>query len=105
MYNTQSIHGLRKEGVGCPSVNTGLFDVLVKLGIRAVFSGHDHNNDYHGFLEGVNLVYGRKTGFGGYGPPISMRRGARLLTFKEFIDPYGNYIVSFNHYVVTSDGR
>ena len=31
--------------------------------------GHDHNNDYGGFLYNVELVYGRKTGFNIYGPP------------------------------------
>lgn len=49
--------------------------------MSVVFSGHDHNNDYHGLLNGVDLAYVRKTGFGSYGPPISMRRGGRLLTF------------------------
>lgn len=39
------------------------------------------------------------------GPPISVRRGGRLITVTEVVDPYGNHIVSFNHGVVTSDGR
>ena len=30
--------------------------------------GHDHNNDYYGNIDGINLAYGRKTGYGCYGP-------------------------------------
>lgn len=28
--------------------------------------GHDHDNDYGGFYYNVELIYGRKTGFGSY---------------------------------------
>lgn len=35
----------------------------------AVFVGHDHSNDYVNEFEGMILGYGRKTGYGCYGPP------------------------------------
>jgi hypothetical protein len=35
--------------------------------VRACFVGHDHVNDYWGEKDGVRYVYGRKTGFHGYG--------------------------------------
>lgn len=36
--------------------------------VNAVFCGHDHNNDFYGNYLGINLYFGRKTGYGGYGP-------------------------------------
>ena len=49
--------------------------------IEATFCGHDHNNDYWGEHYGIKLFFGRKTGHGGYGPPLGMKRGARILEF------------------------
>ena len=31
--------------------------------------GHDHSNDFVADFEGILLGYGRKTGYGCYGPP------------------------------------
>lgn len=50
--------------------------------IKAVFCGHDHNNDFWGHYYGIDLYFGRKTGHGGYGPPKGMKRGARILEFS-----------------------
>ncbi|MGC9054801.1 MAG: metallophosphoesterase [Candidatus Hydrogenedens sp.] len=36
-------------------------------GLKACICGHDHVNDYSGIIEGVDLIYGRATGKGGYG--------------------------------------
>ena len=47
--------------------------------------GHDHNNDYYGQYKGINLAYGRKTGYGSYGP-YKFLRGARVFEITE--DPY-----------------
>jgi hypothetical protein len=48
-------------------------DVLIS------FSGHDHNNDFSAIYKKdgkqIELSYGRKTGYGGYGPVESMRKG------------------------------
>lgn len=48
-----------------------------------MFAGHDHNNDFSGNYYGIDLVYGRKTGYGCYGPPPGMQRGARVIILKE----------------------
>jgi len=48
--------------------------------VVGVFCGHDHVNDYHGDWEGIGLVYGRVSGWGGYGPP-DWQRGGRLIEF------------------------
>jgi len=51
--------------------------------ITGVFCGHDHDNDYGGFVNNIEVVYGRKTGFGGYGPPPEFTRGARVIELLE----------------------
>jgi 3',5'-cyclic AMP phosphodiesterase CpdA len=46
--------------------------------VAGVFCGHDHVNNYHGDWEGIDLAYGRVTGWGGYGGP-DWQRGGRLV--------------------------
>jgi hypothetical protein len=36
-----------------------------------------------GVYEGVRLMYGRKSGYGGYGPPPGWLRGARVIELHE----------------------
>lgn len=47
--------------------------------VVGVFCGHDHVNNYHGDWQGVDLVYGRVSGWGGYGP-ANWQRGGRLIS-------------------------
>ena len=51
--------------------------------VEWVSAGHDHNNDYYGAYQGINLAYGRKSGFGCYG---NMKHGARV--FEVTKEPY-----------------
>lgn len=44
--------------------------------VRGVFCGHDHVNDYIGAHKEVRLVYGRVTGWSGYG---DWQRGGRVI--------------------------
>jgi hypothetical protein len=46
-----------------------------------VLSGHDHSNSLSGIVSGVELIYGRKTGVGGYAPKDG-RLGGRLFDFN-----------------------
>ena len=41
---------------------------MLKENTLGVFAGHNHNNDFRGRYLGIDLFYGRKTGYGGYGP-------------------------------------
>ena len=69
MWNYNHTVGRKGEEVCCPRKNTGMFEILKNFAnTKAIYCGHDHNNDYKGFYEGVELVYGRKTGYGCYGP-------------------------------------
>lgn len=47
--------------------------------------GHDHDNDFYGIYQSVNLAYGRKIGFGGYSDS-SLMKGARVFEIQE--NPY-----------------
>ncbi|MBX3412362.1 MAG: metallophosphoesterase [Pirellulales bacterium] len=58
--------------------------------VRAVFSGHDHENDYSGKWEGVELVYGRVSGWSGYG---DLPRGGRLIEVDPAKQTYSHRIV------------
>ncbi|MBS1725654.1 MAG: metallophosphoesterase [Armatimonadetes bacterium] len=72
-------HALGRQGEHvCFEQDQGeIFKAYAESGrVRAVFCGHDHVNDYIGELQGVKLVYGRCTGFSGYG---DWQRGARLI--------------------------
>ena len=78
LYNNLEFYGVKGEDVCCQALNTGVFAALVEQKIVDWVSvGHDHNNDYYGQVDGIWLAYGRKTGFGCYGPD-GMQRGARV---------------------------
>lgn len=49
--------------------------VLKRAGIRACLCGHDHINDYSGVHDGIDLIYGRATGYSGYGAVCAPKGG------------------------------
>ena len=62
-------YGAKYEPVCCQGLDTGLFAAIKEQPtVEWVTCGHDHNNDYQGSYQGINLSYGRKTGYGSYGP-------------------------------------
>lgn len=82
-----STYGEKREDICCFSVNTGLFaSIEEQKNLRFITCGHDHDNDFYGDYNGVTLAYGRKTGHGGYGPPVGMQRGARVIELTETTD-------------------
>ena len=62
VWNRGAARGSKHEPVNCPMSDTGLFRALKAMGITALHSGHDHDNNYEGLLDGVRLAYGHKTG-------------------------------------------
>ncbi|MBQ8227684.1 MAG: metallophosphoesterase [Clostridia bacterium] len=59
--------GVSGEGVSCPPVNNGFFDVCKELGsTKNIFAGHDHINNFQIYYEGIRLNYMLKTGYGAY---------------------------------------
>jgi len=86
LYNGNSFFGKYGETINCQSVNTGLFTAVKDLkAVDWISVGHDHNNEFYGEYEGIKLSYGRKTGYGGYGPR-NLLHGGRVLEVTA--EPY-----------------
>jgi 3',5'-cyclic AMP phosphodiesterase CpdA len=75
LYYNFDTFGSRHEATCSPLYDTGVYKVLSEQkNVHSVLVGHDHNNDFVGRLvkdgreQSPQLAYGRKTGYGGYGP-------------------------------------
>ncbi|EGG18598.1 hypothetical protein DFA_04092 [Cavenderia fasciculata] len=81
MWNFYNVSGnLEDTGVCCFSVNTGLFSAFLEMGdVVSIHCGHDHSNDFIGSMHGIQMAYGRKSGYGSYGPPSGWHHGARVI--------------------------
>ncbi|GHH97782.1 metallophosphoesterase family protein [Neobacillus kokaensis] len=81
------------EGEICsPLVNSGLFSAMVEMGnVKGTFVGHDHLNDFCGDLYGIQLCYGRATGYNGYGDE-KFPRGARIIKLEEGKQDFESYL-------------
>lgn len=99
LWNNGKTYGKRNEGVCSPDYNTGFFNTSkVQGNIKAMFCGHDHSNYYGGYFKDIELVYGRKTGYGGYGPD-GFQRGARIINLKD--NQNGSF--SYEHEIIQED--
>jgi len=103
VWNLHMTYGDKTEPVACPTYNSGAFERFRNNGnIRATFCGHDHSNDYGGNYQGVELVYGRVTGYGSYGP--ANLRGGRVIKLKESLENVSELPkVTFETYIVQED--
>jgi len=73
--------GSQIERVCSPDVNSGMYTALLECQeVMATFVGHDHNNNYIGFLRGICLAYGQSSGRQSYG---SVGKGARIIELYE----------------------
>lgn len=74
--------GTRKEPVGAPRVNSGMFTAMKEQkDILGIFVGHDHNNDFVAYWKGILLGYGRYTG--GNTVYHDLTNGARIIELEE----------------------
>ena len=105
MFNEEKVYGIGGEKVCSPTINTHFFDVLANNKVRAVFCGHDHYNNYGGLYKGVELSYGRKTGYGASGPAPLFMRGAREINFRESVKEGGNIEVELVHHDLLENGK
>lgn len=107
--------GIKREKVCFEKDKGRIHDHFKKLGcIKACFVGHDHVNDYHGILDGIDYVYGRKTCFGGYGSykkvskellekkQKAIRIGAKIIILGINQEEPGDSRIQ--HYTVFDDG-
>ena len=91
LWDTGVCFGYKFEKVCFQGKDTGLFKAMKDVGISAMFCGHDHTNDYEGTWEGVDLCYGRGSGYGAYGKD-GYQRGARIIELREGTRGYSGYI-------------
>lgn len=61
------IYGVQYELPGCSPHNSGLFEAMKEMGAQAVFSGHDHVNDWAALYEGIYLIYSQSSDYNLYG--------------------------------------
>ncbi|XP_058068128.1 probable inactive purple acid phosphatase 28 [Magnolia sinica] len=77
---SKQVVGQFQEAVACSSVNSGVVRTLVSMGdVKAVFMGHDHNNDFCGEIDGIWFCYGGGCGYHGYGKAGWPRRARVIL--------------------------
>lgn len=79
VWNNGTASGVIGENPCIEKEDGGALPVLKEAGVRACFCGHDHVNDYSGMCDGIELVYGRATGLGGYGREL-VPKGGKLIT-------------------------
>ncbi|GJR55128.1 probable inactive purple acid phosphatase 29 [Tanacetum coccineum] len=74
-FDSSNFTGVKQEGISSASINSGFFSTLVEAGdVKAVFTGHDHVNDFCGELNGVYLCYAGGFGYHAYGKAGWSRR-------------------------------
>lgn len=101
MVNSMPVHGQRRDYTECQAMNTGFFaEILQQKTIQWVSCGLDHSTDYWGTYGGVGLSYGRKTGYGSYGPKFA-KHGARIFDLS-FDDASGK--MAINTWIREEDG-
>jgi predicted MPP superfamily phosphohydrolase len=104
MWNEAMTYSNKNASVSCPRVNTQAFEAFLEnSSIRATFCGHDHTNDFGGNYKGVELVYGRKTGYGAKGP--DGLKGARVIKLKEKLNKSETEVeIEYSHMIVDEYG-
>lgn len=78
----KKIVGMKNENE-CPgAMNTGMFAAMRSCGdVMATFVGHDHDNDYIGYHNGIILAYGRFSG--AKNTYTHMIHGARIIELAK----------------------
>lgn len=79
----QAIGVMKDRKVNAPWENTGLFGTMLKTGTTiAIFSGHDHLNDFYGLWEGIALYTARSASYGSYGSNTHAK-GVKTITLER----------------------
>lgn len=77
-----TVEGYLGEGPCTPCVNSGQFAAWKEIGdVIGAFFGHDHMNDFAGYVDGIMLAQCKTAGFRPY--TDGCRSGVRLITIDE----------------------
>jgi len=102
-YNdeTNKRFGQRMEDECAPELNSGMFLAMKEMGdVMAVFTGHDHVNNYIVNYKGIALAYGQFSGWKTtYTPKIN---GARIVVMKEDERKFDSWIRLLDGSVINS---
>lgn len=83
-FDSSNFTGVKQEGISSASVNSGFFTTLVEAGdVKAVFTGHDHVNDFCGKLTSIHLCYAGGFGYHAYGKAGWSRRARVVVVSLE----------------------
>ncbi|XP_051139069.1 probable inactive purple acid phosphatase 29 [Andrographis paniculata] len=87
-FDASNFTGVKQEpdgnGISSASVNSGFFATMAEAGdVKAVFTGHDHLNDFCGNLRGINLCYAGGFGYHAYGKAGWARRARVVAASME----------------------
>ncbi|KAL6492977.1 putative inactive purple acid phosphatase 29 [Orobanche gracilis] len=83
-FGSSNYTGGKQEGISSAPVNSGFFTAMVAAGdVKAVFTGHDHLNDFCGELTGINLCYAGGFGYHAYGKAGWARRARMVVASLE----------------------
>ncbi|GLJ36379.1 hypothetical protein SUGI_0730260 [Cryptomeria japonica] len=81
---SSDITGIKQQAIKCPSYNSVVLKTMVKAGdIKAVFTGHDHRNDFCGKVKGIELCYSGEFGYHAYGTAGWARRSRVVVASLE----------------------
>ncbi|KAF8033045.1 hypothetical protein BT93_D1818 [Corymbia citriodora subsp. variegata] len=79
--------GVKQDPISSASVNSGFFTTMVEAGdVKAVFTGHDHLNDFCGKYTGIQLCYAGGFGYHAYGKAGWARRTRVVVATLEKTD-------------------
>lgn len=89
-FDASNFTGVRQEGISSASINSGFFTTMVEAGdVKAVFTGHDHLNDFCGQMTGIQLCYAGGFGYHAYGKAGWSRRARVVVASLEKTDEAG----------------
>ncbi|XP_023926891.1 probable inactive purple acid phosphatase 29 isoform X2 [Quercus suber] len=89
-FDSTNFTGVKQEGISSASVNSGFFTTMVSAGdVKAVFTGHDHLNDFCGELTGIQLCYAGGFGYHAYGKAGWARRARVVVVNLEIMEKGG----------------
>ena len=74
--------GTKNELVSFPIYDNHLLEFARYHNVIGWYHGHDHGNDYVGYIGKILIGYGRKSGYGGYNT-IGMEAGARVIVISN----------------------
>lgn len=84
IWENKVASGVKFEKVCYEEERGESYDYIKKIpGLKACICGHDHVNDYSGVLDGIDLIYGRATGYGSYGADYVPKGGKLYVLYPS----------------------